>query len=53
VSATSRNVVVLAVTVVTILLLMLYPTSTNRSGQHRRPGEPLAPAGVVTTTPHR
>lgn len=47
----ARNATVLALTVLTVLLLMLYPTSTNRNGPHRRPGVPVAPAGVVTTTP--
>jgi hypothetical protein len=47
VSAAGRNVTVLLVTVLTLALLMLYPTSTNRNGPHRRPGVPVAPAGVV------
>jgi uncharacterized protein with FMN-binding domain len=33
-------------------VLFLFPTSTNNTGPHRRPGQPLAPAGVVGAAPH-
>lgn len=46
-----RNAKALGGTAVVLGLLMLYPTSTNRSAPHRRPGTALAPAGVVVATP--
>jgi hypothetical protein len=46
-----RNALVLVLTLVVVGLLMLLPTSTNRTGPHRKPGVPLAPSGVVTTAP--
>lgn len=42
-----RNAKVLGGTAVTLALLMLYPTSLNRTAGHRRPGTALAPAGIV------
>lgn len=42
-----RNAGVVAATAVTLGLLMLYPSSTNNGGGHRKPGHALAPAGVV------
>lgn len=42
-----RNAMVLGGTAVTLGLLMLYPTSLNRTAAHRRPGTALAPAGIV------
>lgn len=42
-----RNATVMAATAGVVGLVMLYPTSTNRSTAPRRPGQPLAPAGVV------
>ena len=50
VTAARRNAAVLGATALSLGLLLLYPTSTNRTG-HRRPGQALAPAGVVPTTP--
>lgn len=46
VTAARRNAAVLGATALTLGLLLLYPTSTNRTG-HRRPGQALAAAGVV------
>ncbi len=46
-----RNATVLVGTAVTLGLLMLYPTSLNRIAAHRRPGTPLAPAGIVVASP--
>ena len=46
VTAARRNAAVLGATALSLGLLMLYPTSTNRTS-HRRPGQALAPAGVV------
>ena len=46
VTAARRNAAVLGATALSLGLLLLYPTSTNRTG-HRRPGQALAPAGVV------
>ena len=46
VTAARRNAAVIGATALTLGLLLLYPTSTNRTG-HRRPGQALAPAGVV------
>jgi uncharacterized protein with FMN-binding domain len=42
-----RNTAVLAATAATVGLLFLFPTSTNRSSTPRRPGQALAPAGIV------
>ncbi len=42
-----RNAAVLAASLATVGVLMLFPTSTNSSSAHRRPGQALAPAGVV------
>ena len=50
VTAARRNAAVLGATALTLGLLLLYPTSTNRTG-HRRPGQALAPAGVVPAAP--
>jgi uncharacterized protein with FMN-binding domain len=47
VARSRRNATVMAGTAVTLGLLMLYPTSTNSPGAHRRPGTAFAPAGVV------
>ncbi len=43
-----RNTLVLVTTAVVLGLLMLLPASSNRAGSHRRPGTPLAPAGIVS-----
>jgi uncharacterized protein with FMN-binding domain len=42
-----RNAAALGGTTLVLGLLLLYPTSTNRMEAPRRPGTPLAPAGVV------
>lgn len=44
-----RNATVLGCTALTLGLLLLYPTSLNRTAAHRRPGTALAPAGIVTS----
>jgi uncharacterized protein with FMN-binding domain len=44
---TRRNASVALTSVAVCGLLFLYPTSTNNTGQHRRPGQPLAPVGLV------
>lgn len=49
--AARRNAVVFGASVVTAGLLLLYPTSTNHGGATRKPGTPVAPAGVVTPAP--
>jgi len=49
--ATRRNAMVFGASTVTAGLLMLYPTSTNHGGTTRKPGTPVAPAGVVTPAP--
>ena len=46
VTAARRNAAVLGATALTLGLLLLFPTSTNRTG-HRRPGQAVAPAGIV------
>jgi uncharacterized protein with FMN-binding domain len=46
--STRRNATVALLSASGLGLLMLYPTSTNSSGAHRRPGA-AAPAGVVRT----
>lgn len=48
---TRRNAVVFGASAVTAGLLLLYPTSTNHGGATRKPGAPIAPAGVVTPAP--
>ena len=45
--STLRNASVAGVSALTVGLLMLDPTSTNSGGAHRRPGQALAPAGIV------
>ncbi len=50
VTAARRNAAVLGATALILGLLLFFPTSTNRTG-HRRPGQALAPAGVVQATP--
>jgi uncharacterized protein with FMN-binding domain len=47
---TRRNALVLAATAGTVGLLFLFPTSTNRASTPRRPGQALAPAGIVGPT---
>jgi uncharacterized protein with FMN-binding domain len=42
-----RNATVLGGTAVALGLVMLYPTSLNRTAAHRRPGTALAPQGIV------
>lgn len=42
-----RNASVLGASVLTVGLAMLYPSSTNSTEAHRRPGMPLAQAGIV------
>jgi uncharacterized protein with FMN-binding domain len=49
--AARRNAAVLSATAATVGLLFLYPTSTNHGGGQHRPGQALAPAGVVSATP--
>ena len=49
-SAGRRNAAVLLATAVTVGLLFLYPTSTNRGDAQRRPGQSVAAAGIVTPT---
>jgi uncharacterized protein with FMN-binding domain len=46
-----RNAAVFAGSVAVVGLLMLYPTSTDKSTAHRTPGQPLAPVGVVSGPP--
>jgi uncharacterized protein with FMN-binding domain len=43
-----RNAGIVAASAAALGLLMLYPTSTNGGTSHRRPGQPLAPVGIVT-----
>jgi uncharacterized protein with FMN-binding domain len=50
--STSRNVNVALASTAACGLLFLFPTSTNNTGAHRRPGQPLAPVGVVGAAPH-
>ncbi len=45
-----RNAAILGATVVTVGVIFLYPTSTNRGAAVHRPGQ-LAPAGIVTPAP--
>jgi len=42
-----RNAAIIAATAVTVAVLFLYPTSTNRGTTVNRPGQ-LAPAGIVS-----
>lgn len=42
-----RNALVMTGSSLALGLLFLYPTSTNRTDAHRKPGVPVAPAGVV------
>ncbi len=46
-SAGVRNGLAVAGSLLAVGLGMLYPTSTNRTGEQRRPGMPVAPAGIV------
>lgn len=46
-SSTRRNLVVAVATTVGVGLLLLYPTSLHGKTDHRRPGQALAPAGIV------
>jgi uncharacterized protein with FMN-binding domain len=50
--STPRNVTVALASATACGVLFLFPTSTNNTGPHRRPGEPLAPVGVVGAAPH-
>lgn len=43
-----RNAVVMSSSGLAIGLMFLYPTSTNRTESHRKPGVPLASSGVVS-----
>ena len=43
----AKNAVIGAASAVTVGLLFLYPTSTHSGAATRRPGQALAPAGVV------
>ena len=45
--STRRNASIAGASALTVGLLMLYPTSTNSGSSHRRPGQALAPAGIV------
>lgn len=44
---TRRNLLVATTTSVVVAALFAFPTSTNRTDHPRKPGQPLAPAGVV------
>lgn len=46
-SASRRNTVVVSATAAALGLLMLYPTSTHHGVEPRKPGQALAPAGVL------
>lgn len=48
---TRRNAAAFGGTALALGLLMLFPTSTDRTPSHRRPGTALAPAGVVPPAP--
>lgn len=51
-TAGGRNAFVLVLTLLVVGLLMLFPTSWNHTGTHRK--GPSAPSGVVTPrTTHR
>ena len=43
-----RNALVMSGSALAVTLMFLYPTSTNRSQVHRKPGVPLASAGAVS-----
>jgi uncharacterized protein with FMN-binding domain len=43
-----RNALAVVGTGATLAALMLFPTSTNSTGGHRRPGTALAKAGIVS-----
>jgi uncharacterized protein with FMN-binding domain len=45
--AARRNATVLGATAAVVGLLFLYPTSTNHGGGQHRPGQAVAPPGVV------
>jgi len=47
VSGTRRNAAVMGATTVGLSVLFLFPTSTNSSAPPRKPGQALAPVGVV------
>ena len=47
---TSRNVTILGATAVTVVVIFLYPTSTNRGTSVNRPGQ-VARAGIVVASP--
>lgn len=47
VTGTRRNAAVMGATSVGLSVLFLFPTSTNSAAPHRKPGQALAPAGVV------
>jgi hypothetical protein len=46
----ARNVAILGATIVTVGVIFLYPTSTNRGTSVHRPGQ-LAPVGIVAAGP--
>jgi uncharacterized protein with FMN-binding domain len=46
-----RNLAVVVATAATVGVLFLFPTSTNRGSTQRKPGQALAPVGVVTPSP--
>lgn len=46
-----RNAAVAVATAATVAVLFFYPTSTNRGDTQRKPGQAVAPAGVVTPSP--
>jgi len=46
-TAARRNAAVLAATAATVGVLFLYPTSLNHGSAQHRPGQAVAPAGVV------
>jgi uncharacterized protein with FMN-binding domain len=49
VTGTRRNAAVLGATALTVAVLFLFPTSTNSGGAQRRPGQAIAPAGIVSS----
>lgn len=46
-SSARRNAGIVGASAITLGLLLLYPTSTNSSRLHRRPGQAIAPSGIV------
>jgi uncharacterized protein with FMN-binding domain len=46
-AAARRNAAVLGATAATVALLFLYPTSTNRGVEQKRPGQAVASPGVA------